>query len=78
MEIQFRRQDEHVSTLLELTEQMQRKIGEMHQVLFSQGIGMSKYQIPELAHPITGLILLSNDREFRDECVALRKHRDIW
>ena len=38
MEIQFRRQDEHVSTLLELTEQMQRKIGEMHQVLFSQGI----------------------------------------
>ena len=39
MEIQFCRQDEHVSTLLELTEQMQRKIGEMHQVLFSQGIG---------------------------------------
>ena len=38
MEIQFCRQDEHVSTLLELMEQMQRKIGEMHQVLFSQGI----------------------------------------
>lgn len=39
LEIQFRRQDEQVSTLLERTEQMQRQIGEMHQVLFSQGIG---------------------------------------
>ena len=38
METQFRRQDEQVSALLERTEQMQRQIGEMHQVLFSQGI----------------------------------------
>ena len=38
IEIQFRRQDEQVSTLLGHTEKMQREIGEMHQVLFSQGI----------------------------------------
>jgi hypothetical protein len=38
MEIQFCRQHEQVSTLLVRMEQMQRQIGEMHQVLFSQGI----------------------------------------
>uniref|UniRef100_A0A8R7R845 Uncharacterized protein n=1 Tax=Triticum urartu TaxID=4572 RepID=A0A8R7R845_TRIUA len=83
MEIQFRRQDEQVSTLVELTEQMQRKNWRDASSSLLKESEMSKYQIPEyipdFAHPFTGLNLLSNDREFRDECAALlRKHRDIW